>query len=73
MNLVKKLTTWNTKLLKRNTGVPKSTLQTWSDKLDSKEKVPRYATIMLEALIEVQELKKRDEAVKKVFEMYNVN
>ena len=56
----------------RHIDMPKSTLQQWAYKEDNSEKVPRYAIVMLEALIENKQLKEKDEAVKKVFELYGL-
>ena len=75
MNLIKRaLLEYDMELpeFARHIDIPKSTLQTWLDKMNNKEKIPRYAVVMLEALIEVQQLKRKDEAVKKVFELYGI-
>jgi len=53
----------------RHIDMPKSTLHQWSHK----KELPRYAVIMLKALIENKQLKEKDEAVKRVLKLYDTN
>jgi DNA-binding transcriptional regulator YiaG len=52
----------------RHIDMPKSTLQTWKDN----GKCSKIGEILLNALIELHELKKKDETVKALLALYGI-
>jgi len=59
--------------LSEHLDVPKTTIQTWNNKYKAQEEVPRYAKALLKFAIKNKRLEDRDQAVRRVFEMFGEN